>query len=80
MNRYTYNFKSVCPVNQQEIEYRLVIDTKEKILVEDLKEHLIKHHAESYHEEIADDLVCSFPGKQYLCAIHHGVLIETWRN
>ncbi len=80
MNRYTYVFTSVCPVNKQVIDYKLVIDSKEKILVEKLKEHLEKFHEESYHEDMADDLMSSFPGKQYLSAIHHGVFIETWRE
>lgn len=80
MNRYTYEFISTCPINKENISYKLTIETTETILVEKLKQFLQEKHSKSFHESIAQELACSFPGNQYLCAHHHGVLIETWRS
>lgn len=80
MNQYTYKFKCECPNNKQMIDYKLVIKTEKTIMVEDIVNHVLAECSEGYHENIADDLFCSFGGDQYLVAMHHGVLIETWRK
>lgn len=80
MNRYTYEFKSICPVNDKKISYQLVIETTETIKIEDIVDFLEHNHSNSFHEIIADDLIDRFPGNHYLVAKHHGVLIETWRK
>lgn len=80
MNRYTTKFDCICPVNQENIQYKLVIETEEMIMVEELTQHLKDHCSEGFHENIADDLFCCFGGVQKLVAIHHGVLIETLRK
>lgn len=80
MNRYSVKFKCICPNNKKSISYALVIETEEMIMVEELTQHIKDHCSEGYHERIADDLFCSFGGKQQLVAIHHGVFIETYRQ
>lgn len=77
-NKYTRKFKSICPVNGQNVKYKLVIWSNDIILVEAIigkTENL----EPSYHEDIADDLV-SLGGLQILTAFHHGVEIETVRG
>lgn len=78
MNRYTYEFKCKCPNNQKMIDYKLVIETNEVIMVENLKEILSVESA--YHEDLAEKIQFKFPGNQYLVAFHDDVLIETWRK
>lgn len=80
MNKYSYKFKCTCPVNQKNIQYSLTIETEEMIMVEKLTQHIKNHCSEGFHENIADDLFCSFGGLQKLVANHHGVLIETYRK
>jgi hypothetical protein len=80
MNRYTYEFKSNCPNNDEYINYKLIITTKEIIMVESIVEYISMNHQSSYHEVIADDLIKVFSGEHYMCASHHGVVIETWRK
>ena len=80
MNKYTYEFRSKCPNNDDVILYKLVITTDQIIMVESLVEYLAKNHSSSYHEAIANSLRDVFPGSQYMSAKHHGVLIETWRK
>lgn len=80
MNRYTYKFQSVCPVNKKKIGYKLVIETTYLLMVEQLMVFIAENYEESFHENIADGLFDAFGGNQYLVADHHGVLIETWRE
>ncbi len=80
MNKYTVFFDCECPNNKKTIKYKLVIKTNEIIMVEDLMNHLLKECSEGFHENIADDLFCSFGGEQYMIANHHGVQIETFRK
>jgi hypothetical protein len=80
MNRYTYKFTSICPVNEKKISYQLIIETTQTIKVEDIMGFIEDNHKQSFHEVIADDLIDCFPGEHYLVAEHHGVLIETWRK
>lgn len=80
MNRYSVKFKCVCPNNRKVINYTLVIESDEMIMVEELTQHIKDECSEGYHENIADELFNAFGGSQQLVAIHHGVLIETYRS
>lgn len=78
MNTYTTKFFACCPNNQVRIEYRLKIETRDVLSVEDIITG-VQLHDEGYHEEIADHLLKRFGGVQTLVADHHGVTIETVR-
>lgn len=78
MNTYSTEFFSYCPSNDVRVHYKLVIQTKAVIIVEDLLAELRNQHR-NYHEKIADELHEKFGGKQTLTAFHHGVLIESTR-
>lgn len=78
MNAYTVNFYAACPNNGIRISYRLRIETAEVISVEELIA-AVESHDEGYHEELADQLLARFGGRQTMTADHHGVTIETVR-
>ena len=78
MNAYTTEFFSQCPNNGLRIKYKLRIETRETILVEQITAK-VESISEGFHEEIANELLSSFGGVQTLSADHHGVLIETTR-
>jgi len=78
-NIYRLQFVSHCPNNGLHIIYSLEIETAEVIHVE----HIVTATsllANSFHEDIADELHDRFGGKQTLRAHHHGVDIETRRG
>jgi hypothetical protein len=80
MNKYTVKFFCKCPANGIRIEYCLSIITNKRIDVEMLIDEVSKYEPhELFHEDIADDLLNTFGGKQELKAFHHGVHIETFR-
>lgn len=79
MNAYTTEFFSNCPNNGLRIKYRLRIETSEVIPVEQIIAK-VEGVSDSYHEELADELLLSFGGTQTLVADHHGVTIETTRE
>lgn len=79
MNIYRQQFVSHCPNNGLHIIYSLEIQSSEVIHVE----HIVtatRLMADSFHEDIADELFSRFGGKQTLRAHHHGVDIETRRG
>ncbi len=80
MNKYTYSFNSKCPNDDHGfIYYTATIETKNMIMVEDIIEYC-KKFTTAYHEEIADDLINHFGGKQTITAVHKQVTIETVRH
>jgi hypothetical protein len=79
MNAYTTEFFKTCPNNGLRIKYRLHIETREIIPVEQITAK-IETISEGFHEEIADELLVEFGGLQLLTADHHGVTIETTRT
>lgn len=79
MNAYTTEFFSNCPNNGLRIKYRLRIETREVIPVEQIIAK-VESITEGFHEEVADELVAAFGGAQTLVADHHGVTIETMRE
>ena len=78
MNIYTYDFKSLCPNDNEVIEYTLVIESGFTIMVEDIVA-ACEEHKSAFHEVIADDLI-RLGGKQKITAHHCGVKIETLRG
>lgn len=79
MNIYRHQFVSHCPNNGQHIIYALEIESAEVIHVE----HIVTVAnllANSFHEDIADELHERFGGRQTLRAHHHGVDIESRRG
>lgn len=79
MNIYKRKFIATCPNNGEHISYELTIETNVKIMVE----HIVaatKMIKSGYHEDIADNLLKTFGGKQVLKAHHHEVDIETIRT
>lgn len=78
MNAYTVNFYAACPNNSIRIAYRLRIESRCVISVEDIIA-AVELTDEGYHEEIADQMLERFGGTQTLTADHHGVTIETTR-
>lgn len=79
MNAYTTEFFANCPNNGLRIKYRLRIETSETIPVEQVTAK-VESISEGFHEEVADELLAAFGGKQTLTADHHGVTIETTRT
>jgi hypothetical protein len=79
MNRYKIKFTSVCPVNQDRIEYSLEINSADTIMVETLLD-VVDKFEKGFHEEFADVLHAKFGGRQLMSAVHGGVLIETERG
>jgi hypothetical protein len=79
MNRYKIKFMSICPVNQDKIEYSLEINSVDTIMVETLWD-VVDGFKKGFHEEFADVLHAKFGGKQFMSAVHGGVLIETERG
>lgn len=78
MNAYTTEFFTNCPNNGLRIKYRLRIETREIIPVEQITAK-VEGISEGFHEEVADELLATFGGVQTLVADHHGVTIETTR-
>jgi hypothetical protein len=78
LNAYTTEFFTNCPNNGLRIKYRLRIETREVIPVEQITAK-VETLSEGFHEEVADELLRAFGGVQTLVADHHGVTIETTR-
>ena len=78
MNTYTTEFFSNCPTNGIRVQYRLKIETGVMIPVEQIIA-VVEGVGDQYHEELADDMLVRFGGRQTLSAMHHGVHIETIR-
>ena len=79
MNRYKINFNAICPVNDDAIEYALVIESSRMIAAERIME-AVSLCNKGFHEEFADTLHRKFGGKQFLVATHGEVTIETERG
>lgn len=80
LNSYTTEFFCNCPNNGIRIKYRLRIEkTQEMLSVEELIA-AVESLDDQFHEELADELLRRFGGKQTLIAEHHGVTIETTRS
>jgi hypothetical protein len=77
MNAYTYSFKVTCPNNGERIQYRLHIESRTTIMVEDIKKACDVES--SFHEDLAQQLL-PLGGLQVLVAWHDGVLIQTTRG
>jgi len=77
MNIYGYTFTVKCPNDDAEIEYTLLVEHDEMILVEDIIK-ACKFPA-AYQEQIADRLHELLPGEISISATHHGVEVVTTR-
>ena len=78
-NAYTTEFFATCPNNGTRVKYRLRIETHEMLAVEDIVA-TVENVGDSFHEELADEMLKRFGGKQMMVADHHGVTIETTRG
>jgi len=76
MNTYRYVFAAKCPSDDETIIYGLEIRSREKILVERIKE-VCAEWPSGYQEEIAADLHSLLGGSLTLRAQHQGVEIVT---
>ena len=79
LNAYTTEFFCNCPNNGIRIKYRWCVETDRTLRVEEIIA-TVELLDDKFHEELADELVSSFGGKQTLTAEHHGVTIETTRD
>jgi hypothetical protein len=79
VNRYKIKFNAICPVNGDAIEYSLTIESSKMIPAESIKE-AVDECTNGFHEAFADELHSKFGGKQFISAVHGGVLIETERG
>ena len=77
MNIYGYTFWVKCPNDSAEIEYTLLIEHDQMIMVEDIIAAC--RFPASYQEEIADKLHELLPGKISISAEHQGVEVTTTR-
>lgn len=80
MNKYEIDFSCLCPVNNERIDYSLVIRHDAVIKAEDLQDFVEQFaDVKTLHEELADQLEIKFPGEHTLVATHGGVTITTTR-
>ena len=77
MNQYTIKFSATCPNDDAAIQYTLVIESNETVMVEDLLRSV--RDLTDYQEAIADSLFEQFGGKQTMTGTHQGVKIVTRR-
>lgn len=75
-NIYRYRFSCTCPVDGDTVWYALEIESRGKILAEDIRR--ICDRPSAFHEDLANDLA-ALGGNQVLKAEHNGVHIETIR-
>lgn len=78
MNSYITEFFTNCPNNGLRGKYRLRIESRRVIPVEQITAK-VEAINEGFHEDVADELLAAFGGVQTLTADHHGVTIETMR-
>ena len=79
MNTYTSKFIVKCPMDDDSIEYTLVLESESMIMVEDINRATdIKTGA--FHESIADGLFALLGGRQTITAVHQGVEVKTVRG
>lgn len=76
MNTYRYVFASACPSDGETIIYGLEIRSREKIMVERIKD-VCAEWPRGFQEEIAADLHQQLGGSLTLRAQHQGVEIVT---
>lgn len=76
MNVYRYVFPATCPSDGETIIYGLEIRSKEKIMVERIKE-VCAENPRGFQEDIAADLHANLGGVLTLRAQHQGVDIVT---
>jgi hypothetical protein len=76
MNCYRYTFAATCPQDGEQIIYGLSIWSKERVLVERIKEVCAEWPA-GFQEDIAADLHKQLGGTLRLRATHQGVEIVT---
>lgn len=79
LNTYSTEFFATCPNGGAYILYRLKIETKAMVMVEDIVAWC-EATKTGFHEDIADAMHKRFGGSQTLTANHHGVTIETTRT
>lgn len=79
MNKYKIKFQAECPNNGHLIDYLLEINTNSMIEVEKIID-VASTCNRGFHEKFADLFHQKFGGKQYMTAIHCGVIIETTRG
>jgi hypothetical protein len=79
VNTYKIKFNAICPMNEDVIEYFLIIKTSNMIKAEEIKE-FTDRLSRGFHEKFADMLHGKFGGYHFMTAIHGGVTIETERG
>lgn len=77
MNQYTIKFSATCPNDGAVIQYTMVVESNETIMVEDLIRSV--RDLTDYQEIIADSLFEQFGGKQIITGIHQGIKVVTRR-
>lgn len=78
-NTYHTKFRATCPNNGVAINYDLVVESRQTIMVEEIVSE-VEAIGSGYHEVIADRLYRRFGGRQILVAHHHGVDITSIRS
>jgi hypothetical protein len=78
MNVYRHNFVVECPNNGNKIGYSLTIETRDRIMVEQIVEKC--NVRTGFHEDLAEAFHDWWGGRQTMVAYHHGVWITTTRG
>lgn len=78
VNTYTQHFTALCMKNGRTVSYKLTIESRTTIMVEDIQAETAKLKR-GYHENFADGLHERFGGTQTITAHHHGTDIMTVR-
>lgn len=78
MNAYRFSFCAECPADKLTITYKAEILSSDMIRVEQINEWR-RALGPQFHEELAEDMLGRFGGRQTIVATHQGVQIETVR-
>jgi hypothetical protein len=80
VNTYRVQFSRRCPVNNERIFYSLEISCERRIMAEHIETALAAIPDSTLHEDAADTLFTSLPGRQTIDALHGFVHITTERG
>jgi len=72
MHKYEFKQCLICPVDKQEIDYRIALTTEYLILVEEINEFFKSYAVQALQEELVDDLKRKFPMAIVTVVATHG--------
>jgi hypothetical protein len=80
VNIYRTSFSRRCPINGAVIYYELKLWSSATVIAEDMQAAIDGLPGAILHEEMADLLTASLPGRQIIEGMHGFILIRTERG